>query len=324
MLKRRLVIGGAAGWTILPAAAVRAQAWPSQPVRIVVPYAPGGAADAVGRTLAERMTVALGQQVIVENKAGGNTIIAMEAVAKARPDGHTLLLGSTTLATNVALGLKQPFDPLKDFQPISTVAEIHDLIAVNKDLPITDYASFAAWVNGQRERVRFACSGIGNQPHLWGELFRTRNKLKMDVVGYKGSADALRDVMGGHVPVLVDVVLPTGNHVNQGRLTGICLAARERSAICPMVPTVVELGMPDLVSAAFYGIVAPAGLPGALIERLNGACLEILKDEGVRKKFAELGLVTTGSTPAAFRDKVRFETERWTAVVKENDIKVEG
>lgn len=324
MLKRRLVIGGAAGWTILPAAAVRAQAWPSQPVKIVVPYAPGGAADAVGRTLAERMTVALGQQVIVENKAGGNTIIAMEAVAKARPDGHTLLLGSTTLATNVALGLKQPFDPLKDFQPISTVAEIHDLIAVNKDLPITDYASFAAWVNGQRERVRFACSGIGNQPHLWGELFRTRNKLNMDVVGYKGSADALRDVMGGHVPVLVDVVLPTGNHVNQGRLTGICLAARERSAICPMVPTVVELGMPDLVSAAFYGIVAPAGLPGALIERLNGACLEILKDEGVRKKFAEFGLVTTGSTPAAFRDKVRFETERWTAVVKENDIKVEG
>ena len=179
-------------------------------------------------------------------------------------------------------------------------------------------------MNGQRERVRFACSGIGNQPHLWGALFRTRNKLNMDVVGYKGSADALRDVMGGHVPVLVDVVLPTGNHVNQGRLTGICLAARERSAICPMVPTVVDLGMPDLVSAAFYGIVAPAGLPGALIERLNGACLEILKDEGVRKKFAELGLVTTGSTPAAFRDKVRFETERWTAVVKENDIKVEG
>lgn len=324
MLKRRHVIAGAAGWTILPAAAVRAQAWPSQPVKIVVPYAPGGAADAVGRTLAEKMAAALGQQVIVENKAGGNTIIAMEAVAKAKPDGHTLLLGSTTLATNVALGLKQPFDPLKDFQPISTIADIHDLVAVNKDLPIKDYASFAAWVNGQRERVRFACSGIGNQPHLWGELFKTRNKLKMDVVGYKGSADALRDVMGGHVPVLVDVVLPTGNHVNQGRLTGICLAARERSAICPMVPTVVELGMPDLVSAAFYGIVAPAGLPPAVVGRLNGLCLEILKDEAVRKKFAGLGLVTTGSTPTALLDKVRFETDRWTRVVKENDIKVEG
>ncbi len=324
MPKRRNVVVGLASAFIAPAASVRAQAWPGQPIRIVVPYAPGGAADSVGRVLAEKMTAALSQQVIVENKAGGNTIIAMEMVAKAKPDGHTLLLGSTTLATNVALGLKQPFDPLKDFRTISTIADIHDLIAVNKDLPIKDYASFAAWVNGQPERVRFACSGIGNQPHLWGELFKTRNKLRMDVVGYKGSADALRDVMGGHVPVLVDVVLPTGNHVSQGRLTGICIASPERSPICPTVPTVVELGMPDLVSAAFYGIVAPAGVPGTIVERLNGLCREILRDEGVKKRFAELGLVTTGSTPAAFLDKVTFETERWTKVVKENDIKVEG
>ncbi len=324
MLKRRGALAGAAGLMIVPAAAVRAQSWPSQPIRIVVPYCPGGAADAVGRVTAEKMTALVGQQVIVENKAGGNTIIAMEAVAKSRPDGHTLLLGSTTLATNVALGFKQPFDPLKDFQTISTIADIHDLIATNKDLPIKDYASFAAWVNGQPDKVRFACSGIGNQPHLWGELFRTRTGLKMEVVGYKGSADAIRDVMAGHVPMVVDVVVPTGNHVRQGRLTGICLAATERSAICPDVPTVVELGMPDLVSSAFFGIVGPAGLPGAIVERLNSLCLELLKDEGVKKRFADLGFVTTGSTPAAFLDRVKFETGRWTKVVKENDIKVEG
>ncbi|MDP2334639.1 MAG: tripartite tricarboxylate transporter substrate binding protein [Reyranella sp.] len=324
MLKRRGVLAGAAGLMIVPAAAVRAQSWPSQPIKIVVPYGPGGAADAVGRIAAEKMAALIGQQVIVENKAGGNTIIAMAAVAKSRPDGHTLLLGSTTLATNVALGFKQPFDPLKDFQTISTIADIHDLIATNKDLPIKDYASFAAWVNGQPDKVRFACSGIGNQPHLWGELFRTRTRLKMEVVGYKGSADAIRDVMAGHVPMVVDVVVPTGNHVRQGRLTGICLAATERSAICPDVPTVVELGMPDLVSSAFFGIVGPAGLPGAIVERLNRLCLEILKDEGVKKRFAELGFVTTGSTPAAFLDRVKFETGRWTKVVKENDIKVEG
>lgn len=324
MLKRRGALAGAAGLMIVPAAAVRAQSWPSQPIKIVVPYAPGGAADAVGRIAAEKMAALIGQQVIVENKAGGNTIIAMAAVAKSRPDGHTLLLGSTTLATNVALGFKQPFDPLKDFQTISTIADIHDLIATNKDLPIKDYASFAAWVNGQPDKVRFACSGIGNQPHLWGELFRTRTRLKMEVVGYKGSADAIRDVMAGHVPMVVDVVVPTGNHVRQGRLTGICLAATERSAICPDVPTVVELGMPDLVSSAFFGIVGPAGLPGPIVERLNNLCLELLKDEGVKKRFAELGFVTTGSTPAAFLDRVKFETGRWTKVVKENDIKIEG
>jgi tripartite-type tricarboxylate transporter receptor subunit TctC len=318
------VLAGAAGWTILPAVAVRAQAWPSQQVRIVVPYIPGGATDTAGRVVAEKMGQLLGQQVIVENKGGGNTIIGMEAVAKAKPDGYTLLLGSTTLATNAALGLKQPFDPLKDFQPISSIADIPDMIAVNKDLPIKDYASFAEWVNKQPDKVRFACSGVGNQPHLWGELFRSRNKLKMEVVGYKGSADAIRDVMGGHVPIVCDVVLPTGTHVSQGRLTGVCVAAAQRSDMCPAVPTVVELGMPDLVSAVFYGIVAPAGVPSNVIERLNGLCLEIVKDPGVKKKFAELGFVTTGSTPQGYHDKLVFETERWTKVVKENNIKIEG
>lgn len=324
MLKRRHVIAGAAGWTIVGAAAVRAQAWPSQPVKLVVPYAPGGASDALGRVIAEKMTALIGQQVIVENKGGGNTIIGMEAVAKARPDGHTLLLGSTTMATNVALGFRQPFDPVKDFQPISTMADIYDLLAVNKDLPVKDYASFAAWMGKQPDKVRFACSGIGNQPHLWGELFRTRNKLRMEVVGYKGSADALRDVMAGHVPVFVDVMLPTGPHIAAGRLTGICVASKERSPICPNVPTVVELGMPDLVGAAFYGLVAPAGVPAAIVERLNAVSREILKDETVKKKIADLGLVTTGSTPAEFAGRVKFETERWTRVVKDNGIKVEG
>lgn len=324
MLKRRHVIASAITCAIVPSAAIRAQAWPSQPVKIVVPYVPGGAADTAGRIIAEQMMALLGQQVIVENKAGGNTIIGMEAVAKSKPDGHTLLLGSATLATNVALGIKQPFEPLKDFQTISTIADIHDLLAVNKDLPIKDFASFSAWVNSQPDKVRFACSGIGNQPHLWGELFRSRTKLKMEVVGYKGSADAIRDVMGGHVPIVVDVVLPTGNHVRQGRMTGICIASSERSAICPMVPTVVELGMPDLVSAAFYGIVAPAGVTDTIVERVNGLCRQILKDESVKTRFAELGLVTTGSTPQAYRDRLVFETDRWTKVVKENDIKVEG
>jgi tripartite-type tricarboxylate transporter receptor subunit TctC len=172
--------------------------------------------------------------------------------------------------------------------------------------------------------VRFGCSGIGNQPHLWGELFKSRNKLNMEVVGYKGSADAIRDVMGGHVPVVVDVVLPTGVHVNAGRLTGIVVASAERCPICPNVPTVVEAGMPDLVSAVFYGLAGPAGMPHPVVARLNQLCLETVKDPAVKKKFAELGFVTTGSTPEAYREKLKFETERWTKVVKENDIKVEG
>jgi tripartite-type tricarboxylate transporter receptor subunit TctC len=324
MIKRRSVLAGAAGWTIVSASAVRAQTWPSQPVKIVVPYIPGGATDTAGRLLAEKLTALLGQQVIVDNKGGGNTIIGMELVAKSKPDGHTLLLGTTTLATNTALGLKQPFDPLKDFQPVSTVVDIPDFLALNKDHPAKDYKALAEWVNKQSEKVRFATSGIGNQPHLWAELFKTRNKLNMEVVAYKGAADALRDVMGGHVPMIIDVVMPAGQHATQGRLTGIVVSSEKRSPVAPNVPTVVELGMPDLVSAVYFGVVAPAGVPRPVVDRLNGLVRQIIKDPDVEKRFVEMGYVTTGSTPEEYHAKLKFETERWTKVVKENNIKVES
>ena len=324
MLKRRSALAAAAGWTIVGASAARAQAWPNGPVKIVVPYIPGGATDTAGRIVAEKLTALLGQQVIVENRGGGNTIIGMELVAKSRPDGQTLLLGTTTLATNAALGLKQPYDPLKDFQPISTLADIPDVVALNNDVPVRTYAEFAEWVNKQPQRVRFATSGIGNQPHLWMELFKTRNKLNMEVVAYKGAADAIRDVLAGHVPMLCDVVLPTGNHVKAGRMKGLVVASPERSTVCPDVPTVVEFGMPDMVSAVFYGVVAPAGVPRPIVDRLNGLVHQVISDAEVKRKFADLGFFTTGSTPEAYLEKLKFETARWTKVVKENDIKVEG
>jgi len=324
MIKRRGVLAGAAGWTIVGASAVRAQAWPSQPVKIVVPYIPGGATDTAGRIVAEKMTALLGQQVIVENRGGGNTIIGMELVAKSKPDGHTLLLGTTTLATNAALGLKQPYDPLKDFQPISTVADIPDIVAIHPSVPAKTLPEFVEWVNKQPQIVRYGTSGVGNQPHLWAELLRARLKLKMENVAYKGVADTLRDVLAGHVPIIIDVVLPTGNHVAAGRLTGLALASAERSSICPAVPTVGELGMKDMESAVFYGLVAPAGVPRPIIDRLNALVQQIIRDPEVIKRYNDLGFVMTGSTPEAYLEKLKFETERWTKVVKDNGIKIEG
>jgi tripartite-type tricarboxylate transporter receptor subunit TctC len=324
MLKRRSVLAGTAGFTIVAASTVRAQTWPNQPIRIVVPYGPGGATDTAGRLLAEKMAPLVGQQVLVENKGGGNTIIGMELVAKSKPDGNTLLLGTTTLATNAALGLKQPYDPLKDFQPISTLADIPDFIAVNKDLPVKDYQSFVEWSAKQPQRVRYATSGLGNQPHLWAELFRARNKLNLENVAYKNAADALRDVMGGHVPVVIDVVMPAGVHAAQGRLTGLVVSSEQRSPVAPAVPTVVELGMPDMVSAVFFGVVAPAGVPRPIVDRLNALVRQIVKDPEVVKKFADLGYFTTGSTPEAYQEKLKFETERWSKVVKDNGIKIES
>lgn len=324
MIRRRGVLAGAAGWTIVGASAVRAQAWPSQQVRIVVPYIPGGATDTAGRIVAEKMTALLGQQVIVENRGGGNTIIGMELVAKSKPDGHTLLLSTTTLATNAALGLKQPYDPLKDFQPISTLADIPDIVAIHPSVPARTLPEFVDWVNKQPQIVRYGTSGVGNQPHLWAELLRSRLKLRMENVAYKGVADTLRDVLAGHVPIIIDVVLPTGNHVAAGRLTGLALASAERSSICPTVPTVGELGMKDMESAVFYGLAAPAGVPRPIVDRLNGLVRQIVKDPEVVKRYNDLGFIMTGSTPEEYVAKLKFETERWTKVVKDNGIKVEG
>ena len=235
MIKRRSMLAATAGWTIVGASSVRAQTWPNGPIKIVVPYIPGGATDTAGRVVAEKMTALLGQQVIVENKGGGNTIIGMELVAKSKPDGHTLLLGTTTLATNAALGLKQPYDPLKDFQPISTVADIPDIVAIHPSVPAKTLPEFVEWVKKQPQMVRYGTSGVGNQPHLWAGLLLSRLGLKMENVSYKGVADTLRDVLAGHVPIIIDVVLPTGNHVAGGRLTGLALASAERSSICPTV-----------------------------------------------------------------------------------------
>jgi tripartite-type tricarboxylate transporter receptor subunit TctC len=324
VIKRRGVLAGAAGWTVVGASAVRAQAWPSQPVKIVVPYIPGGATDTAGRIVAEKMSALLGQQVIVENRGGGNTIIGMELVAKSKPDGHTLLLGTTTLATNAALGLKQPYDPLKDFQPISTVADIPDIVAIHPSVPAKTLPEFVDWVKKQPQTVRYGTSGVGNQPHLWAGLLLSRLGLKMENVAYKGVADTLRDVLAGHVPIIIDVVLPTGNHVAAGRLTGLALASAARSSICPTVPTVGELGMKDMESAVFYGLVAPAGVPRPIIDRLNGLVQQIIKDPEVIKRYNDLGFVMTGSTPEAYIEKLKFETERWTKVVKDNGIKIDG
>ena len=323
MLKRRTVLAATAGWTIVGASAVRAQAWPSQPVKIVVPYIPGGATDTAGRIVAEKMSALLGQQVIVENRGGGNTIIGMELVAKSKPDGHTLLLGTTTLATNAALGLKQPYDPLKDFQPISTLADIPDIVAVHPSVPAKTLAELVDWLNKQPEKTRYGTSGVGNQPHLWAELLRARLNMKMENVAYKGVADTLRDVLAGHVPIIIDVVLPTGNHVAAGRLNGIVVASPERSTICPNVPTVAELGYPGFDVSSWQGIVLPAGTPREIVERLNRELVKVLGSQDVKDQFAQHSAEASPSTPEEFGAYVKQEIARWQKVARDAGVKPE-
>ena len=239
-------------------------------------------------------------------------------------DGHTLLLSDLgALAVSPLVAKDLPFKP-EQLKGVTMLAYSPHILAVHPSVPANTLTELVKWLAEQPQTVRYGTSGVGNQPHLWAELLRARLNMKMENVAYKGVADTLRDVLAGHVPIIIDVVLPTGNHVAAGRLKGICVASPERSSICPTVPTVGELGMKDMESAVFYGLVAPAGVPRPIIDRLNALVQEAIKDPAVVKKYSDLGFFMTGSTPEAYLEKLKFETERWTKVVKDNNIKVEG
>ncbi len=298
MLKRRSMLAGTAGWTIVGASACGRRRGRTGRSRSSMHLYSGGATDTAGRLVAEKMTALLGQQVIVENRGGGNTIIGMELVAKAKPDGQTFCWARQRWRHNAALGLKQPYDPLKDFQPISTLADIPDLIAYNNDVPAKNWAEFADWVNtSSRRRCALRLRALATSRISGWSCSRRATSSTWRSWPTRARPKPFADVLAGHVADALRRRAATATHVKAGRLKGLVVASAERSPMCPDVPTVVELGMPDMVSAVFYGLVAPAGTPRPVVERLNALCQEIIKDAEVKKKFGDLGFFMTGSTP---------------------------
>jgi tripartite-type tricarboxylate transporter receptor subunit TctC len=317
-MKRRHFLG-AAGLAVIPRFG-QAQAFPERPVRFVVPYAPGGSTDTSSRIIAERLSVLFGQQVIVDNKPGGGTIIGTEIVAKARPDGHTILLTPGALAVNAAFGITLPYDSFKDLAPVARFVDLPLLLAANNEAPFKSVAELLAWSKGGDRTIAYASAGIGSIPHLWGEYLTARTGLPLEHVGYKGSAEALRDVMAGHVPLFSDVLMPTAAPVKAGKLRGLAVAMAERSALLPDVPTVGEAGLAGMEGAVPFGISTTGGTPAALVERLNAVVNEALGDEGVRRKLQELGFIPIGGTAAFYAMSLAEETEKWRKVIKESKI----
>jgi len=238
-MKRRTVLA-ASGLAVVPRAG-RTQAWPDRPIRIVVPYAPGGVTDTGARVLGERLEKILGQPIVVENKAGGGSIIGTDAVAKARPDGYTFLLATGVLAVNAAFEMQLPYDTYKDLTPVVHFFDVPILVAAGNEAPFKSMAEMVT--RAKSEAVSYASASGGSVQHLWAELIRMRFGLKLEHVGYKGSSEALRDVIGGHLPLLVDLVVPTGAAVKSGKLRGLVAATAKRSALLPEVPTVSEVGL---------------------------------------------------------------------------------
>jgi tripartite-type tricarboxylate transporter receptor subunit TctC len=323
---RRPVAGAAAALLLaacalaLPAAA---QAFPWKPIRIVVPYPPGGFNDTLGRLLAAKLAEGWGQPAVVENKPGGNTVIGTEQVARAAPDGHTLLVVAFPFAVAPSLARKLGFDPVRDFAPIALAAQSPNLLVVHPAVPVKSVAELIAYARAHPGRLAYASTGSGASNHIAMELFKSMAGVDILHVPYKGSGPAVSDVLGGQVPLMFDNAANVLPYVKTNRLRALAVSGARRSPIAPEVPTVAEAGLRGYDVMVWFGLVAPAGTPPAVVARLNARVIEILALPEVRERFLAQGVEPLGSTPEAFGAHIRSEMARWGRVVREAGVQAE-
>ena len=299
-----------------------AQDYPNRPLRLIVTVPPGGAADFIARLVGAKLAESLGQPVLVENRGGAGGTIAADAVAKAAPDGYTLLQNSiTTHGVGPHLYSKLPYDPVKDFAPVSGLALLPLVMAVNADLPARSVSELMTHAKGSQ--LNFASSGNGGAPHMAAELFKSVTGTPMTHVPYKGSGPAVADLIGGRVQVMFDAAPSLIAHIRAGKLRVLAAASRERNRLLPEVPTFAELGHPQVAVSLWYGLLAPAGTPRGVIERLNREVTRALETAEVRERLLAQGADPMPGTPEAFAGFMREEMAKWAPVVKQAGVKLD-
>jgi tripartite-type tricarboxylate transporter receptor subunit TctC len=310
----------------LAALAVAAGAWaqpfPSKPIKIIVPYPPGGTSDILARAVGQKMSEAYGQSVIVENKPGATGNIGADLVAKSPADGYTLLLadiGSLAISPSVSSNL--PFDPVKDFAPVAMVAYSPHLLAAHPSLPAKNVRELVALLKAKPDSLSFAVSGIGGANHLAGIDFAQRTGVKWTYVPYKGGAQAITDVMAGHAQVLFNGMLATYPAVKDGKLKVLAISSANRFSAAPDIPTVAESGLPGFETGSWQGIVAPAGTPPDVVRKLHGTVTAILATPEMKEKLIGAGAEVRPQSPEQFGAFIRSEKDRWAKVVKESGAK---
>jgi tripartite-type tricarboxylate transporter receptor subunit TctC len=305
----------------LPAAA---QEWPVKPIRIVVPFSPGGVADNSARVIADKLGARLGQQVIVENRAGASGNIGAEAVAKAAPDGYSLLLGfDGTMVINPHVFAKLPFDTLRDFQPVTKLGDATLILVAHPSLPANSLPELIAYSKVQSGGVAYGTSGTGGTPHLAGEMLVQRSGAQFVHVPYKGGGQAIGDVVGGQIPLVYTAIATAQQYVKSGRLKAIAVSSGKRATSLPDVPTFVEGGLPGFVVDSWVGILAPAKTPRPIVDRLQKEIAAVLADPEVRARYEVLGIEPVGNTPGEFAAQIKADLSRWEPVVKQAGIKVD-
>ena len=301
-----------------------AKAYPARAVRFVNPSSPGGGADIIARILAQQLTKSLGQQVLVDNRPGGGTVIGADLAAKAPPDGYTLLLGTaTTHAINASLVRKLPYDPIKDFSPITLVAVLPQIIVSHPSLPVASLKEFIALARKRPGEIFFASTGNGSANHLGGEMLNAIAGLKNVHVPYKGAAPALTDLLAGQVQFMFTTIPPALPHVKSGKLRALAVANAKRSSLLPDLPTTAENGAPGVEASSWNGVLAPAGTPRDIIARLHAEIGAVMKLPGVSDRLASAGVEPMLTTPEEFAAYIESETARYAKVVRSSGARVD-
>ena len=301
-----------------------AQAYPSKPVRLLVPFAPGGTTDVLARLVAQKLTDSLGQQVVIENKPGAGGNIGTELAVKSPADGYTLVMSfDGTMAINPNTYAKMPFDPQKDLVAVANVAQVPLLIVVHPGVAAKTIAEFVALAKASPGRINYSSAGHGSTGHLTGELLRSRAAIEIVHVSYKGGGQAVQDLLGGQIQMLVTALPTVEGHLKGGKLRALAFTSSRRVPGAPEVPTLAESGYPGLEVLSWYGILAPAGTSAEIVGRLNGEINRLLQAPGMRERLTALGAEPTGGTPEQFAQTIRSDTARWAKVVSTAGIRIE-
>lgn len=309
---------------IVPLSA-QAQAWPSkQPIKFVVPYPPGGASDVTARLLSVKLTEALGQSVVVENRPGANGILALDLVAKSAPDGYTILMANLgPNGINPGVYHKLPYDPIKGFTPITLTSVVPLVVLVAPTLPVKSMQELISYAKENPGKLTYASAGNGSANHLAGEMMKTMTGMQVVHVPYKGDSPAVADVAGGTVSMMFPTVVAGIPHIKSGKLRALAVTGAKRSSSLPNVPTVSEAGIPGFEAVSWGGVMGPAGLPPEITNRLNSEIVQILKMPDVAEKLTSLGADIVGSTPEEFGAYLKAEIAKWGKVAHDNNIKLD-
>jgi tripartite-type tricarboxylate transporter receptor subunit TctC len=318
----RLVLLILSSLASLPASA--ADVYPSKTVRVVVPFAAGGSTDILARNIAQRLNETWKHPVIVDNRAGGGGIVGSDLVAKAPPDGYTLLVGTvTTHAVSASLYRKLPFDPARDFAPITEFASIPQLLSVHPSIPVRSVKDLVALARARPGQFNYGTAGAGSASHMAMALFESMAKVKMVHVPYKGSGPALVDLLGGHLDLMFDVIMTSLPHLKAGKLRTLGVSSLKRSPVTPDVPTIAASGYPGYEAIVWFGLFAPAGTPPDVIRRINEDTAHALQSPKMREVLAAQGLDVVASSPADFSVRVASEIAKWRKVIQEAGIKLD-